>query len=92
MGCKIHGCALKSKAACEICKYWVPSQHSKYYYCLRFQETRALCDAPRSECPYCTYYETPFPGPGRPNLSGINWDNPEEVREYHKKYRQEKAK
>ena len=73
---------------CPACKDWMPSQGSKYYRCAKYAATRATCDEPLSACEACPYYEKPaeYEEPGRPNLSGIDWEDPDEVRDYKREY------
>ena len=83
--CAIGGCDQRHPNVCPTCKHWTPSRGSRYYFCARFQSARVTCDLPYSACETCSHFEGDIGkemGPGRPNMSGLDWNNPEEVRKY----------
>jgi hypothetical protein len=84
--CGIGGCAAKNiHTTCPSCVHWTPSAGSKYYSCQQWYQSRVTCDLPRSACPTCDHHIKPGSiGPGRPVTVGVNWKDPEEVREYNR--------
>ena len=86
--CEIGGCIDKGKVNCPKCTHWSPSRGSKYYFCAQFEATKATCDLPSGSCETCDYYEGEVLkglGAGRPNILGINWTDPDDVRKYSRK-------
>lgn len=93
--CEIGGCDQRSPSVCPTCTHWTPSRGSRYYLCARFTASRITCDLPQSACETCEYYEGEIAkemGKGRPNMSGIDWDDPEEVRRYYRNKMRERRK
>lgn len=79
--------------ACVECPHWTPSRGSKYKNCLRHQQSRMKCDLPRSACDTCEHYMRPGTiSTGRPNETGIDWTDPDEVREYYANKQREHRK
>ncbi len=61
---------------------WKPSRASKYYNCLRYEQTKELCPLIRALCFTCEFYNPPQEDSGRPNFTGVNWEDPLERNEY----------
>ena len=72
-----------------FCSSWSPSQGSKYYYCEYFELEREPCPFEDghgvSQCENCEYYAKQE-SRGRPNLSGVDWNNREEVLQRRRDY------
>jgi len=91
--CALGGCENRGPEKCPLCKHYTPSRGSRYYYCARYTASRVTCDKDHDECQTCTYYEggEGF-GSGRPNFSGVDWQDPEERAAYMRKYMREYRK
>ena len=84
--CEIGGCSASSEL-CQYCRHWRPSPNSKYYSCIQFIEDRKLCDVEGSPCETCRFHEPDDDVvKGRPNFSGINWNDPRDVADYRRAY------
>lgn len=83
--CRIGGCIAKNtRSTCPMCPEWTPSRGSKYHRCKQWRELRVICDLPRSACATCPQLLPACdPAQGRPNMSGIDWNDPDQVREYN---------
>lgn len=93
--CKIGGCADRSPSVCPMCRHWTPSRTHKYYRCIRYQQYRIVCDLPEGSCPTCQYYDDPAHragGMGRPNFTGVDWSDPDDVAEYKRERRRERKR
>lgn len=85
--CDIGGCDQRHADVCPSCTHWSPSTGSRYYFCARFQASKVTCDLPHDACATCDYFEGDLShdmGPGRPNMSGIDWNDPDAVRKYYR--------
>ncbi len=95
--CAIGGCASQdAQKVCPLCPQWTPSRGSKYHNCNLWHRTRFVCALKRSACQGCEHHIVGSDlGIGRPNNSGIDWNDPEQVREYNmlakRRSRQSKA-
>lgn len=88
--CDMGGCPQRGRA-CVTCASWTPSRNSRYYRCGRFAASHVGCDQPKDACATCSWYEPPDDlGPGRPNFSGINWQDPVERAEYMEQWKASK--
>ena len=89
--CKADKLPMKSRV---ICPHWVPSQGSKYYTCELFELERQPCPFEdrngKSPCETCEY-NGKLDRRGRPNLTGVDWNNSDSVNQYRReKYRDAK--
>ena len=89
--CAIGGCpAMNTRSVCPECSHWTPSRQSKYYSCNKWWSLRVKCDLPTAACNGCAFHMPKGTlRPGRPNDSGIDWTDPEQVREYYRHKQQE---
>lgn len=84
--CAIGGCAsMDVQKVCPECPHWTPSRGSKYRNCDQWWSQKVICDLPREHCELCPNY---IPNirvlpTGRPNETGIDWNDPEQVRMYY---------
>lgn len=69
-----------------LCKHWYPSQGSKYFTCEWYELERQPCPFEGSPCETCQYY-CKLETRGRPNKSGIDWTDPEQVKGYRRSQR-----
>lgn len=83
--CKVGGCLDRSHTNCPQCIHWVPSNSHKYYNCQQYLASRTLCDLPKSSCKNCAYHIKADGMRGRPNNSGVDWNDIHQVRDYLKK-------
>lgn len=93
--CKLgDACECHTPKQRPLCKNWQPSRRSKYYYCARFTASRVTCDLPLTACATCAFYEgAGAEGDiGRPNMTGIDWEDPEERAAYMRDYMRRKRK
>lgn len=96
--CAKGGCDRRHPRTCPTCVDWTPSRSSRYYDCGRFLRSRIACDEPRAACATCPHHESGRVSveQGRPNLSGRDWDDPDEradyMRRYMRAYRERKRK
>ncbi len=97
-----HNCKRREACTCSkpserpYCKYWIASRGSKYYYCGRYERHRITCDLDKSACAECPFHipneEGEAPPCGAPNVSGINWQDKDEVNQYMKYYMRARRK
>jgi hypothetical protein len=83
--CKIGGCSERGET-CLYCKHYTPSASSKYKNCLQYIESATLCHIPKSPCSTCPFHIKAQRKTGRPNLSGIRWNNKKDLAEYQREY------
>lgn len=90
--CEIGGCENRSVNNCPVCKHWIPSTGSKYYYCSRYILHRLTCDLPKSACETCVH-KIPKSTPGAPRTEytpdEVDWSNKDSIKEYRNKKRKE---
>lgn len=83
--CKKEKVSMRNRV---LCKHWYPSQSSKYYTCEFYELEQQPCPFEDSDgtspCETCEYYAK-LETKGRPNVTGIDWSNPEQVRDYKRK-------
>lgn len=83
--CKKENVPMRNRV---LCSNWHPSQNSKYYNCEFYELEQQPCPFEdsngQSPCDTCEYYAK-LEGKGRPNTTGVDWENPEQVREYNRK-------
>ena len=86
MPCRINGCTSKARNVCPLCQHWEPSRTHRYYYCARYRLFRIVCDLPSESCLTCDDYDAEDTSglPGRPNISGIDWTNEDDKKQYFK--------
>lgn len=83
--CRIGGCPIRdTREICPSCPEWIPSRGSKYNRCQQWHAFKVTCDLPKESCATCPQQLPPLdPRAGRPNLSGMDWKDPDQVREYN---------
>ena len=72
------------------CAYYEPSRNSKYYTCNYYYTYRLPCPKEVPNCDGCEFLDK-VGGGGRPNQSGINWGDKEEVSAYKRRIRCQKS-
>ena len=82
--CAINGCHNRHPNVCPLCVHWSPTRKSRYYYCNRFYVDRITCELPKMACKTCPFYEGKGTR-GRPNNTGIDWSDNEQVKKYAQK-------
>lgn len=87
--CAIGGCNQRGHRSCPLCGYWTPSRSSRYYNCARYYRHRITCD--QLSCDGCAHYEESV-AEGRPNLTGVDWQDDEERRRYLRDYMRRKRR
>lgn len=96
----MDNCELGEECRClnpqerPMCKHWTPSRGSKYYYCARYTASRVTCDLLRTACATCSYFEgaSAQGDPGRPNMTGIDWEDLDDRAAYMRDYMRRKRK
>lgn len=82
-------CDLEKSCACQrdqriSCSHWTPSRSNVYYNCDYYHQYKLEC--PKKDAGYpcvgCEYFDKG--DQGRPNKSGIDWNNKDEVAQYKK--------
>lgn len=90
-------CELKSECKCKhlkirnkvLCPHWSPSRASKYYNCELYEMEKIACPFEGRKCCDCEFYSK-LESSGRPNTTGLDWNNPDEVNEYRRKLYRER--